>query len=258
MKKIVLLTAIFMMLLFNSQNVGINTTTPQVTLDIVGKPDVTTKPDGVIPPRITREQLIAKSASYGPNQTGAVIYVTDLSGVTNTETANITSVGYYYFDGNKWASLTGPLFASVIKSSDTVYQNPNTINTGNTYAAANNTSVRNNCVVKLMDGTIIQNGVTVNTSTDNIIIPSDGMYEIDFIATISDNGSTATTFRMYIGDTINSLIGNWFLIPSAYAQTVPIKYVGFLTAGTKIDFRISTDGGQSGQLRQFSIMAKKL
>ncbi len=39
-----------------------------------------------------------------------------------------------------------------------------------------------------MNGTIIQNGVTVNTSTDNIIIPSDGMYEIDFIATIVDNG----------------------------------------------------------------------
>jgi len=258
MKKIVLLTAIFMMLLFNSQNVGINTTTPQVTLDIVGKPDVTTKPDGVIPPRITREQLIAKSASYGPNQTGAVIYVTDLSGVTNTATANIISVGYYYFDGNKWASLTGPLFASVIKSSDTVYQNPNTINTGNTYAAANITSGSNKFVVTLMNGTIIQNGVTVNTSTDNIIIPSDGMYEIDFIATIVDNGLGATLFRMYIGNTINSLIENWFHIPSTYAQTIPIKYVGFLTAGTKIDFRISTDGGQSGQLRHFSIMAKKL
>lgn len=235
--------------------VGVNTTTPASTLDVVGIPTDDTVVDGVIAPRITRSQLIAKSATYTNTQTGAIVYVTDLSGSTNASTSMIKSVGYYFFNGTVWASLSGPRFLSIIRNNDTVLQNPNSLTSANSYAAANIPSGGNKCIVTLSGGTITQNGITV--SGDNIIIPSDGMYEIDFIATLVDNGLGTTAFRMYIGDTANSLIENWVYILDSYAATTPIKYVGFLTANTKIDFRISTNGG-SGQLRQFSIMVKKL
>jgi len=34
-----------------------------------------------------------------------MLFVTDLSGSTNTATANVTEVGYYYFDGLKWQKI---------------------------------------------------------------------------------------------------------------------------------------------------------
>jgi hypothetical protein len=84
--------------------VGIGTSNPKATLDIEGKPTVTTEIDGVLPPRISRSELINKSI-YGTEQTGALIYVTDLSGTTNAITANITEIRYYYFDGLVWQKL---------------------------------------------------------------------------------------------------------------------------------------------------------
>ncbi len=87
-----------------AQTVGINVTTPQATLDVVGSPASTGVQDGIIPPRLTRAQLIAKTG-YGANQAGAVVYVTDLSGTVNTATREIQYIGLYTFDGSKWNAL---------------------------------------------------------------------------------------------------------------------------------------------------------
>jgi hypothetical protein len=43
--------------------VGINTQTPEATLEVVGKPNDTNHYDGIIPPRITGEQLATKTYS---------------------------------------------------------------------------------------------------------------------------------------------------------------------------------------------------
>lgn len=88
---------------FYSQ-VGINTTDPKSTLEVVGNPSDVSKPDGIIAPKITRANLITKTA-YSAQQTGAIIYVTDLSGITNSSTAEILDVGYYYFNGSLWKSF---------------------------------------------------------------------------------------------------------------------------------------------------------
>ncbi len=84
--------------------VGIGNTLPKATLDVTGTPYTTNIADGVIPPRLTRMQLIAKTA-YSTAQTGTIIYVTDLSGTTNTATANVTHIGTYVFDGVFWHSM---------------------------------------------------------------------------------------------------------------------------------------------------------
>lgn len=87
-----------------SAQVGIGTTDPKSTLEVVGNPSNTTSKDGLIPPKLQRSQLIAKTG-YGTDQTGAVVYVTDISGVTNTETIKVTTPGYYYWDGDSWEPI---------------------------------------------------------------------------------------------------------------------------------------------------------
>ncbi|WP_143884262.1 hypothetical protein [Chryseobacterium binzhouense] len=98
-----------------SGRVGINTEVPKTTLDVSGKVDsfgasLSNDMTGLQAPRLTRAELIAKGESlYGTNQKGALIYVTDTSGADAPSTSqrkNVTSVGYYYFDGEFWIKLS--------------------------------------------------------------------------------------------------------------------------------------------------------
>ncbi|MFP3598619.1 hypothetical protein [Chryseobacterium sp. SIMBA_029] len=91
--------------------VGINTQTPDATLDVEGKAATTTIADGIIPPRITKQELAAKSSGiYGFYQTGALVYVTNTTTPTGTipsiaQVAGITNIGYYYFNGSAWIAV---------------------------------------------------------------------------------------------------------------------------------------------------------
>lgn len=103
--------------------VGINTVSPKTTLDVNGKSnsnglslsgDIT----GLQAPRLTRAELTNKgNILYGADQRGAIVYITDVSGGNNvSQRVNITSVGYYYFDGTVWnriASNSGALLNPV-------------------------------------------------------------------------------------------------------------------------------------------------
>ncbi|ROI01897.1 MULTISPECIES: hypothetical protein [unclassified Chryseobacterium] len=102
MKKNFLLTSIFFGVLSFAQ-VGLNTSLPQTTLDVVGNPTDTSKFDGVIAPRITGNQLRAKT--YTTAHTGALVYVTAADTAPAGQTVNVTAIGYYYFDGTKWVRL---------------------------------------------------------------------------------------------------------------------------------------------------------
>lgn len=109
------LTALLILyaLSFTSAQVGINTNQPKTTFDVSAKPGVTvgsidnTQVLGLQAPRVTRAQLTASIASYGTDQKGALIYVTDVSGGSATDArVNITSVGYYFFDGSVWQKIS--------------------------------------------------------------------------------------------------------------------------------------------------------
>ena len=54
--------------------VGINTQTPKTTLEVVGKPNDIGHYDGIIPPRITGNQLAAKT--YSSAKQGACLLYT--------------------------------------------------------------------------------------------------------------------------------------------------------------------------------------
>ncbi|KYP16613.1 MAG: hypothetical protein A1D16_09370 [Flavihumibacter sp. CACIAM 22H1] len=104
-----------------AQNVGINTNSPQGTLDVNGTPANTGASDGIIPPRITRAQLIAKTG-YGANHAGSVVYITDLSGTVNNITRHVQHIGLYVFDGTKWNPLQNKMlgFSAVRTTSFTI------------------------------------------------------------------------------------------------------------------------------------------
>lgn len=80
--------------------VGINTISPETTFEVVGKADDVNHFDGILPPRITGDQLSKKL--YSTSKKGAVVFVT--SPVTNLvgQVTNITEPGLYFFDGNLW------------------------------------------------------------------------------------------------------------------------------------------------------------
>jgi len=87
--------------------IGINTESPKTTLDVVGKPAVATSADGVIAPRMTGDQLKAKDGVYLPEQTGALVYVTQAVGIPSVKTAKVDKPGYYMYNGETWKFAFG-------------------------------------------------------------------------------------------------------------------------------------------------------
>ncbi|MGM5629376.1 hypothetical protein O2K51_00625 [Apibacter raozihei] len=104
-KKIFLLGANLMLINFLNAQVGINTNEPHATFHVSPITSVNNSPEGIIAPVLTRASLISKNDSYGDNQKGAIVYVSDLSGTLTTKTAKVTYVGYYYFDGVLWQHM---------------------------------------------------------------------------------------------------------------------------------------------------------
>ncbi|WP_162800987.1 hypothetical protein [Chryseobacterium sp. KLBC 52] len=111
--------------------VGINTTTPNSTLDVNGKLGVTDI-DGLQAPRLTRAELSAKGdALYGTNQKGALVYITDISAGDNTgPRLNIDSIGYYYFDGTAWQKLISN-YSNIYNADGTLTNTRTIIQNGN-------------------------------------------------------------------------------------------------------------------------------
>lgn len=90
------------LILGNNSKVGIGTSTPAATLDVVGQPADNTVLDGMIPPRITGNQLQAKT--YTAAQDGAILFVTAAATTPSGQTINVTQKGIYSFssNSNRW------------------------------------------------------------------------------------------------------------------------------------------------------------
>ena len=80
---------------------GINTPLPQYTLDAVTKTTGVAEPEGLIVPRLTGDQIKARDAQYNDAQKGMLVYATSRVSSVSTKTADITTEGYYSFNGNR-------------------------------------------------------------------------------------------------------------------------------------------------------------
>ena len=94
-KKIYLFASVLLSAFYAAQdgNVGINTTQPSVTLEVVGQPANPNKLDGITAPRLTGSQL--RSKTYTNLQNGAQVYVTIADPSPAGQTVNIIASGYY-------------------------------------------------------------------------------------------------------------------------------------------------------------------
>lgn len=104
MKKFVPLIIFFFLMSLSYAQVGINTITPKATLDIIGKPSISTELDGVIPPRLTGNELNNKM--YTTEQTGAMVFITTpRTDPDNGQTSSVQEIGYYLFNGTNWIQI---------------------------------------------------------------------------------------------------------------------------------------------------------
>ncbi|MEC5173366.1 hypothetical protein [Chryseobacterium nepalense] len=106
MKNIITLAATLFSLTIFAQ-VGINNNTPKATLDITAQTTNGSKPEGLLAPRLTGDQIQAGDAQYTAAQKGLIIYATSAPTAPSGKTANMTAEGYYFFDGSAWQKITG-------------------------------------------------------------------------------------------------------------------------------------------------------
>lgn len=193
MKKIIFTIGVLVSGAAYSQ-VGINTEIPKATLDVTGNPSDLSKTDGIIAPRLKGAELKAKDALYGADQNASLVYVTEALAIadTSSKTVNVTSIGYFYFDGSIWQKLStgntgndwsilgnsgtvaGTNFIGTTDAVDFLIKTNNT-ERERTYKTAN----ANNTIKNITGGDLNLNGLTVGrgngNNINNTVIGYDGL-----------------------------------------------------------------------------------
>ena len=194
MKKHYLLPFLLIMGYGISAQVGINTETPKSTLDVQASTDPTV-PDGIIPPRLTGNQLLAKEAAYNSAQNGAIVFVTEPRTITTgaVKTLGVTTAGTYIYDANTLNSLSLPGIWTQMGSltpsgtGDAAYAlkasgnlglltlGLNLLGSSVNYFPLTNTS--NATSTAEIPSTQV---VTTGTQPGYYLVPSDGIYQINY------------------------------------------------------------------------------
>lgn len=183
-KNIILLTTLLNSIIVFSQ-VGIDTQEPKATLDVVAKPLDLNKTDGFIAPRLKGSELKAKDTNYGTSQIGTIIYVTEAlsSGATTVKTINVTSIGYFYFDGSIWQKImTGATPIEPWNVAGTTL--PATVNNQNIYQSggvgvgdfSGATLTKKFEVKGDLKSEVIDGNITYGTEVNSPLNPASGMH----------------------------------------------------------------------------------
>lgn len=109
--------SIIVLLIYNTVycQIGINTTSPQSTLDINAKnpTGTATQTDGILIPRVDRQ----RAQNMSTVETSTIIYVNDYTTGSQTAKArNIDASGFYYYNGSAWEKINKTLLSYPIGS----------------------------------------------------------------------------------------------------------------------------------------------
>lgn len=107
MKTNLFLAIVFFCSMIVRAQVGINNESPKATLDVTAKATDGSRPEGIIAPKLTGNQIQSGNSQYGLDQKGTIIYATAAVTSPDSKTGNITAEGYYYFDGSVWQKMSG-------------------------------------------------------------------------------------------------------------------------------------------------------
>ncbi|GAA5098852.1 hypothetical protein GCM10023210_35430 [Chryseobacterium ginsengisoli] len=165
MKKFTLLAgALILVSATVSAQVGVNTSTPKTTMDVSAKRDTggniidNTQIFGLQAPRLTRAELTTNTATYAADQSGALIYITDISGGnTSGQRVNINAVGYYFFNGNLWQKVV----SDNIYNANGLLTNARTLDTNGFNLTFTGTKMK---TYWDSDGTLMQQGLASSPS----------------------------------------------------------------------------------------------
>lgn len=110
MKKNLLIVS-FLITFFSYAQIGVNTPSPNATLDLFKTTNASVS-EGFLTVRMSGSEIAAKDNLYGANQNSTVVYATSSPTASTTKTSNITTPGFYYYNStlSKWMSLTMPKF----------------------------------------------------------------------------------------------------------------------------------------------------
>lgn len=215
MKKIFTLGCSLLSMISIAQ-VGIGTTDPKATLDIQGSPAQNNITDGIIAPRITGNQLQAKT--YTAEHEGTLLYVTAIPTAASGQVAEINTPGYYYFDGSTWKQF-GILYSEAF----------------NHRFAATNAVILN------------QTHQSVLTYT----IPSSGQYEIDALLDYTLNSNQVINYYLAKNGILISQEKEGYQITSANSNGTIVftpnhsKVISNFSAGDVITLRAYAEFGTS-------------
>lgn len=211
---------------FTIAQTGIGTKNPQATLDIASKPVDLSAVDGILPPRLTGNELKSKDNIYGNNQNGTLVFATSPAAPITPKTIEVVKSGYYYYDAiaEKWLA-----FKNSAENQITTNEISNPLNT--ITSTVNGISSTTN-VVNSISNTSAANSNSLTTTVNGVTGAS-----VNLVKSVSD----AVSATNFLTTTVNGISGTPVAIKNIYNSDGTLTDERSVTmAGNRLFFRGNT------------------